>query len=89
MRPYIDKYAGLDNYGKPKVEYVTKISALTDDALFKETTKLIWLSAYVSNNRRSDFHWQVDCVYDEWCFRNAVEQYAKAYDEVFEASRSW
>lgn len=76
------QYSGKDNYGKPKSEYIERIAAMDHDALFEETKQKIWLSAYAGNNPRSDYHWHVDVVYDEWTHRGDTDQYSKAYKAV-------
>ena len=78
------EFTGKDNHGKPKSEYLAKIAAMTDDALFTETERKIWLSAYAGNNPRSDYHWHTDAVYDEWLARGKLSEYDRAY----EAARS-
>ena len=75
----MNKYDGKDNYGKPKSAYLMKIASLTDKKLEDEAENIIWLSAYASNNHRSDFHWQVDAIYDECQKRQDKEIYNKAY----------
>jgi hypothetical protein len=70
---------GKDNYGKPKSDYLTKITAMTDDELLQETELKIWLSAFAANNHRSDYHWHADACYDEWARRDKVDQYTVAY----------
>jgi hypothetical protein len=71
-----------DNYGMPKQEYLDRLSALSDDLLFSETKDKIWLSAYASNNPRSDFHWQCDACYNEWKKRNNLNRYDEAHKAV-------
>ncbi len=65
----------MDNYGKPRSEYYTRVSEMNDTDLFEETTHKLWLSAYANNNPRSDYHWHVDAIYEEWVKRNKVDQY--------------
>ena len=81
-RPYAadSKYQGNDNYGKPRSEYLSRIAAMDDAALLEETEQKIWLSAYASNNRRSDYHWHVDVCYSEWSFRGKEDQYTVAFE---------
>ena len=80
-------YTGRDNHGKPKIEYINKISEMDFDKLFKETKSKIWLSAYANNNPRSDYHWHVDVCYDEWIKRDGnADSYSKAYKEVVDAN---
>jgi hypothetical protein len=75
-------YTGRDNAGKPKSDYVAKIAAMDDAALFKETEMKIWLSAFASNNPRSDYHWHIDAAYDEWVARGKVGEYQRAYEKA-------
>ncbi|RNB59468.1 hypothetical protein EDM57_04825 [Brevibacillus gelatini] len=75
-------YEGKDNYGRPKSEYLEKLSNMDYESLLKETEDKIWLSAYAANNPRSDYHWQVDACYDEWSKRGDVKGYEKAYKNV-------
>jgi hypothetical protein len=77
------KYEGNDNYGRPKSEYLDKLKAMNDAALEKEAENKIWLSAYAANNRRSDFHWHVDAVYDECISRDKAHIYNSAYKSAF------
>lgn len=72
----------LDNYGKPKLDYKKRIGEMNDSDLFSETKHKIWLSAYANNNPRSDFHWHVDYIYNEWVERKKENEYARAYKEV-------
>lgn len=76
------QYAGNDNNGKPKSDYLATVAALDDEALEKEAEKMIWLSAFANNNPRSDFHWMVDAIYDECSTRGKTEIYRRAYDQA-------
>lgn len=75
-------YEGKDNYGKPKSEYLALIAAEDDAALGKRAERMIWLSAYANNNPRSDYHWQVDAIYDECQRREKPEIYQRAFDKA-------
>lgn len=78
-----ERYTGKDNYGHPKTDYVAQIEAMTDGELLEEAEKKIWLSAFAGNNPRSDFHWQVDVIYDECSIRNKVDEiYVKGYNRA-------
>jgi hypothetical protein len=68
-----------DNYGKPRSEYIEKLKTLDEEKLFEETKNKIWLSAYASNNPRSDYHWHCDACYDECNRRERPDIYTKAY----------
>ncbi len=60
-----------------------KLVSKDDDKLFEETKNKIWLSAFASNNPRSDYHWHCDATYDEWQRRKgSTEMYSKAHKEV-------
>lgn len=71
----------------PKSEYLSKLMGMTDDALFAETKDKIWLSAYAHNNPRSDYHWQCDATYDEWCRRDKKDRYGVAHKQVVASCR--
>ena len=72
-------YYPKDFYGRLKQDYLDKLSHLSDDELRKEVNKFIWLSAYASNNPRSDFHWQADVCYDECKRRDKVSIYEEEH----------
>ncbi len=72
----------VDNYGKPRWDYVHRLQSMTDKQLEDETKDRIWLSAYAANNPRSDYHWQCDFCYNECIRRGKEEIYKKAYDRV-------
>lgn len=80
MRDYI----GKDNQGKPKSDYLEKLKSKSDAELAEETKNKIWLSAFASNNHRSDYHWHCDACYDE-CLRRRgnPEIYSNAYKAAF------
>jgi hypothetical protein len=80
--PIQEKYQGKDNDGKPKSEYLEKVFLMTDEELGKECESKIWLSAYASNNSKSDFHWHVDACYDECLVRGKVYIYERAYKRI-------
>lgn len=80
--PYLEKYTGLDNYRKPRLQYCLKVWLMTDQQLFDETKSKIWLSGYANNNPRSDYHWHVDAIYDEWERRGKIKEYSRAFEEV-------
>jgi hypothetical protein len=75
-------FPGNDNYGKPRSLHVAKVQAMTDDQLYNETKHKIWLSAYASNNRRSDYHWHVSVCFDECEDRGKPEIYTRAYNHA-------
>jgi hypothetical protein len=52
---------------------------MDDDAFVKEAEHAIWLSAYASNNRRSDYHWQADACYAEAQRREKPHLYERAW----------
>lgn len=76
------KFTGNDNSGKPKKDYVERLKSMTDEELSTETERKIWLSAYASNNPRSDYHWHSDACYCEWIRRGKEEGYERAYNKV-------
>lgn len=83
LPPYSTEYQNrVDNYGKPRIEYVQKVHGMTDEELLKETEHKIWLSAFANNNPRSDYHWHVDVCYSECQYRNKPEIYSKAFEDA-------
>jgi hypothetical protein len=70
---------GKDNYGKPRLEYMQKLEKMTDEELEKESDQKMWLSAFANNNPRSDFHWHVDLIYDEWYARGKGHRYGEIH----------
>ena len=70
---------GKSNYGKPRQEYADKIAALNENEFLKEAEHMIWLSAYASNNRKSDYHWQCDACYTEAQRRGKPELYSEVH----------
>ena len=76
-------YKGTDNYKRPKSEYFEKVLGMNADDFSREIRNKIWLSAYASNNPRSDYHWQVDGLYDICSMRGTPEIYKEAYRHVY------
>lgn len=76
------RYEGVDNYGRPKADYLARIAAMDDKALKAETYSMIYQSARCANNPRADWHWQVDACYDE-CEKRPGNLYQRAYDECY------
>ena len=68
-------------------KYVDKLKALTPDQMRKEAELYIWLSAYANNNPRSDYHWMVDAIYDEYARREDTDGYSKAHAAVVAGTR--
>lgn len=75
-------FTGNDNYGKPKSEYVERLKGMSNDELEKETESKIWLSAFASNNRHSDYHWHVEACYDDCRRRGDMTIYNRAYHKA-------
>lgn len=73
-------FAGKDNYGKPRSEYLTNLMSMSDEKLFDETKHKIWLSAYANNNPRSDYHWHAQACYNEWVHRGKEGRYSVAFE---------
>lgn len=74
------KYQGRDQAGNPKIDFLVRLQALSDEAFSKQAAELVWLSAYAINNRRADYHWQADACYDEAQFRGKPELYQQAFE---------
>ena len=75
-------FKGNDNYGRPKSEYIAKLSAMTDEELKSECYSMIYQSARCAGNPRADWHWMVDACYAE-SKRRGGDIYGSAYDECF------
>lgn|SRR5690348_5399734 len=76
-------YEGNDNYGHRKTDYLQKLVDMNDEELYNECKHTIWLSAYASNNRKSDYHWWADACSDECTRRKKYEIYINAYKAAF------
>lgn len=78
-------YSGNDNYGRPKADYIAKISSMDDEALGEECYQMIYQSARCGNNPRADWHWMVDACYEESARRDdgAARVYSKAWKECY------
>jgi hypothetical protein len=76
-------YLGNDNFGKPKINYSNKISILDDIQLYAESIEKLWLSNYFVNDSNSDFHWHVYACRDEWAKRNKLEEFNRAWHNIF------
>lgn len=78
------KYPGLDNYGRSKTNYLTKILAMDDKELESECYSMIYHSARCNNNPRADWHWMVDACYDAAKLRdNEAGIYSRAYKRCY------
>jgi hypothetical protein len=78
----MNTYEGKDNYGKPKADFLGRIASLDDEKFVREAETVIWLSAFASNNSRSDYHWQADACYDEAKRRGKPELYNRAWKQA-------
>lgn len=74
-----EKYAGVDNDGVPKSEYLERLAAMSESKLADECQVQIFLSAWAHNNPRSDYHWHADACWDECKRRGKPEIYDAAY----------
>ena len=78
------KYHGLDNYGRLKTNYLTKILAMDDKELEGECYSMIYQSARCNNNPRADWHWMVDACYDAAKLRDyEAKIYSRAYKQCY------
>lgn len=73
---------GNDNYGNPKQEFADELAAASDEEYLKTAEEYIWLSAYASNNPRSDYHWKCDACYAEAIRRGNVDLYKQAWEKA-------
>lgn len=72
----------LDNYRKPRQNYADRLFAMDDAAFQKEAEQAIWLSAYASNNHRSDYHWHAETCHAEAQRRGKPEIYTRAHQKA-------
>jgi hypothetical protein len=70
---------GKDNYGKPRQDFADCIATMDDTAFVEKAEQYIWLSAYASNNPRSDYHWMATATYNEAERRGKPELYNRAW----------
>ena len=73
---------GKDNYGNLRQEFANKLASASDDHIMVIAEERIWLSAYASNNPRSDYHWQADACYDESVRRGSTGE-GSLYDQAW------
>ena len=79
----VNEFDGNDNHGRPKSEYLAKLSDMKDADLKSECYSMIYQSARCAGNPRADWHWMVDACYAE-AKRRAGDIYGDAYSECFE-----
>lgn len=72
---------GIDAYGQPKANYVTKISAMDDGELADECETKLWISV-LARNPLSDSHWQIEALHAECEKRPQPETYERAQHRV-------
>lgn len=76
------KFNGKDNQGIPKINYINQLRLMDLEKLSEETKKMIWLSAYASNNPKSDYHWQCDACYGVIEEKKLLGLYDKLHKQV-------
>ena len=80
----MERFTGNDNYGRPKADYLAKLSAMDDKALERECYHMVYHSARCANNSRADWHWMVDACYDEARKRDdKASIYKRAFDSCY------
>ena len=52
----MDKYSGKDNYGRPKSQYLKKLSEMDDEKLYSECYSMVYQAARCANNPKADWH---------------------------------
>lgn len=77
----------LDNYGKPRADYAKRLGSMTDDQLRDACNQMIWLSAYASNNPRSDYHWKCTSCFTECENRGKANIYAEEHKRLVDEAR--
>ena len=70
---------GKDNYGKPRQDYADRLAGMSEADFLEAAEQAVWLSAYATNNRRSDYHWQCDACYNEAIRRGNKNLYSRAH----------
>ena len=70
------------NDGTTKEEWREKLSAMTDAELYQHCERYIWLSAYASNNPRSNYHFLCDAGYAECKKRGKLGIYERAHRDA-------
>lgn len=73
---------GTDNYGNLRQNFADRLAAADQAEYLRIAEERIWLSAYASNNPRSDYHWQADACYDEAKRRGEPELYRRAWERA-------
>ena len=73
---------GRDNYGAPRQHFADTLAASDEAQFLQLAEEYIWLSAYASNNPRSDYHWKCDACYDEAKRRGNPDLYRKAWERA-------
>jgi tRNA A37 threonylcarbamoyladenosine dehydratase len=77
----LSKYAGKDNYGRPKADYLAKIAGMSEPELEDECYRMIYQSSLCNNNYKADWHWMVDACYEECVKRDPQASiYTRAYN---------
>jgi len=84
---WVQKYPGVDNFGRLRSQYLAKILNMTNEELESETGQMIYHSARCHNRPRADWHWMVAACYDE-CGRRDQDMYKRVYDRTVEAFAS-
>ena len=80
----VQRYEGVDNYGRPKSDYLKNIAEMNDEELGRECYQMIYHSARCNNAPRADWHWMVGACYDESKRRDdSGEIYSEAFDECY------
>ncbi len=65
-----------------KAEWENKLKAMSEIQLRQACSEYIWLSAYASNNLRSEYHWKCDLCWDECCRRNRRDLYTEEHNKL-------
>lgn len=75
------------DFDKAEAEYLEELRGLDEAQLRKEANQMIWLSAYASNNARSDYHWKVDAVFGECERRGRGDIYREEHAKLMREAR--
>ena len=67
-------------------KFRTELEAMNDDDLTGRVEHFVWLSAFASNNPRSDYHPKCDATYDECNRRKKPWLYQRGWNRAFASS---
>jgi hypothetical protein len=76
------RYLGNDRHGKPKANYLHKLTKMTDGELSSEIVSVLYLHRIHGHLSNSDCHWQANACLDEVTTRGKLHLYTEAEKKV-------